>query len=241
MRRRIILWSVACLLAIAAPTTATTVTMSATPPPPGDVVIAVDVADDVGCYLCSHGRSQIQDLGQTFRPPVPFTLAKITLKVRALTEETPGESVTLFLGTFSDPNDVDMDEVLTTATVDLPPDLPVGEVRYLTFHLAGLDLEADQQYGFRFAFTGYGCVYNARIDLLHTADDAYPDGLAVQTAGTVATPLGFDLVFYLHDSNISSIIFADGFESGDTSMWSNGSVLPWEHDRASMNATEIDR
>jgi len=237
MCQRIILWSIAGLLVIAAPAAATTVTMSATPPPPDDVVIAVDVADDVGCYLCSHGRAQIQDLGQTFRSAVPFSLAKITLKVRALTEETAGESVTLYLGTYSDPGDYSMDEVLAAGTVDLPPDLPVGEVRYLTFHIAGLDLEADRQYGFRLAFTGYGCVYDARLDLLHAGDDAYPEGLAVETAGTVPSPLGFDLVFFVHDS---SLIFVDGFESGDTSMWSNGSALPWEREGASMSATAID-
>ncbi len=216
MNRRIILWSIAGLLVIAAPAAATTVTMSATPPPPGDVVIAVDVAGDLGCYLCSHGRAMVLDLGQTFQPPVTFTLAKVTLKVRALTEDTPGESVTLFLGTFSDPDDIDMDQVLAEETVDLPPDLPVGEVRYLTFHLAGLDLEADLQYGFRLAFTGYGCVYDARLDLLHSGDDAYPDGLAVETAGTIPSPLAYDLVFYLHDS---TLLFADGFESGDTGRW----------------------
>ncbi len=232
MCRRITPWSIAILLVIAAPAAATTVTMSATPPPPGDVVIAVDVDDDVGCYLCSHGRTQIQDLGQTFRPPVPFTLAKITLKVRALTEETPGESVKLVLGTFSDPDDYDMDEVLATETVDLPPDLPVGEIRYLTFHLTGLDLEADRQYGFRFAFTGYGCVYNARIDLLHADTDAYSEGLAVQTAGTVSSPLAYDLVFYLSNS---TLIFADGFESGDVSMWSTELERPEKVDRASTS------
>ena len=111
----------------------------------------------------------------------------------------------------------------------------------LTFHLAGLELEADRQYGFRFAFTGYGCVYNARIDLLHAADDAYPDGLAVQTAGTIATPLGFDLVFFVHGADITCVIFTDGFESGDTSMWSNGPDLPWEHDRAAATTTATDR
>ena len=174
------------------------IVVSPDPPSMADVLVGRDAAGDVGSYLCSHGSGTVVDLGQTFRLSRPATLDRITLKVRPLTDRTTGELVTLVLGTYTDPDDDSMNELLATETCVLPTAIPTGEVRYVTFDVDDLPLEAHRQYGFSLGFTGGGNVNNARLDVLHLGDDAYPGGLAVEKAGAITTALPNDLVFFLH-------------------------------------------
>lgn len=216
MCHRTILAGIASLLLVTTPAATMTISMSTGPPITTDVIVAVDVEEDFGCYLCSHGTAAVVDIGQTFRLPAPSSLGRVTIKVRALTEQTPGELVTLIVGTYTDPGDDSMDQVLVAETEALPLTLPVGEVRYLTFDMVDLFLAADQQYGFQLAFTGGTHVKEARLELLHVGSDAFPLGLAVETVGTITAPLPYDLVFYLHRG---PLVFADSFESGDLGPW----------------------
>lgn len=204
------------LLLAGAPATAMTIVVSPDPPPPADVLIGYDEAADVGGYLCTHGTGVVVDVGQTFRLSYPAVLDRITLKLRPLTDGTAGQPVTLVFGTFTDPADDSMNELLAAETQVLPLEIPTGEVRYVTFDIADLVLEAGRQYGFLFGFTGGDHLKDGRLEVLHLGTDVYADGQSVEEAGAVSLANGYDLVFFLH----TSAIFVDGFESGDTSAWS---------------------
>lgn len=194
--RRICFLSLACLLLAAFPAAAMIVTASPEPPPPAEVFLGFDSAVYAGGYLCSHGSATAVDLGQTFAVSSPVTLEKITLKVRAETD-VRGELVTLFLGTFTDPDDHGMNEILAAETRGLPSTLAVGEILYLTFDIQDFPLDADRQYGFVLGFSGGGNVNNARLEILHLGEDAYPGGQAVSVEGAFTSALEHDLVFFL--------------------------------------------
>jgi hypothetical protein len=186
------------VLLVAAPAAAMTVTVSPFPPPPAEVILGYDVPADAGSYLCSHGSATVVDLGQTFRLTRPTTLDKITLKVRPMTDRTAGELVTLVFGTYTDPSDDSMNELLAAETRVLPSTIPTGELRYVTFDVTDLPLAANRQYGFLLGFTGGGNVNDARLDVMHVGEDAYPGGQAVEKAGAVTSAYPYDLAFFLH-------------------------------------------
>ena len=173
------------VLLVAGLPAAAMIVVSPDPPSTADVLVGRDVAGDVGSYLCSHGSATVVDVGQTFRLSRSAVLDRITLKVRPMTDRTTGELVTLMLGTFTDPGDDSMNELLAAETCVLPTAIPTGEVRYVTFDVADFPLEADRQYGFL-------------LDLLHAGGDVYADGLAVEKAGAITSALANDLVFFLH-------------------------------------------
>ena len=204
------------LLLTGLPAASMTISVSPEPPPMTGVLVGYDADDDVGSYLCTHGTQTVVDLGQTFRLSQLSILDRITLKLRPLTDRTAGELVLLVLGAFAGPGDDSMDELLAYEIQVLPSTLPTGEVRYVTFDIADFPLEAERQYGFSLGFVGGGNVNNARLEVLHVGEDAYPDGLAIEKAGAVTTALPNDLVFFLH----TEVLFADGFESGDAGAWS---------------------
>ena len=216
MLQRVVNLSFTMLLVTALPAAAMTITVSPDPPPMTDVLLGYDVAGDVGAYLCTHGRGTVVDIGQTFRLDQAAVLERITIKVRPMSDGTTGELVTLKFGTFSDPDDDSMNELLAAETQILPAEIPTGEERYVTFDIFDLTLAAERQYGFLLGFTGGDHVKDARLDMLHVGSDAYADGQAVEMAGAITSSLGYDLVFFLHIRSV----FIDGFESGDTSPWS---------------------
>lgn len=189
------------LLLAGGPATAMTVSVSPDPPSPADVLVGHDVAAEVGSYLCTHGTGTAVDIGQTFRLDRSAVLDRITLKLRPVTDRTAGELVTLVLGTFSDPADDSMNQLLAAETQVLPSSIPTGEVRYVTFDIADLSLEGGRQYGFLLGFTGGDHVKDARLDVLHVGADAYVDGQAVEEAGAVTSPFAYDLVFFLHGAS----------------------------------------
>ncbi len=168
-----------------APVTAMTVTTSPLAPDAADTILAFDAATYQGGYLCSHGSATAVDVGQTFLSVAPATLDKITLKVRAASDDTRGELVTLKLGTFTDGRDEEMNEVLRAETAILPQALTPGVTLYLTFDFADLVLEAGRHYGFLLGFSGGGNVNNARLEVMHLGADAYGDGQAIMLEGAV--------------------------------------------------------
>ncbi len=174
---------------------AMTVTRSATPPQ-GGMLLARDVANDVGSYECSRGLGAEVQAGQTFRLATAVDLARITVRVRPMTD-VAGKQLVLFFGTFSGPGDETMDELLATELGKLPATLPVGEITYLTFDIADRQLAAGQQYGFVFGFSGGDHPGEADLDVLHLGANGYADGTAVEWSGLQETALANDLVVFL--------------------------------------------
>ncbi len=182
------------------PAAAMTLTTSPLAPPASEVILGFDAADE-GSYLCTHGSAAAVDVGQTFLAASPTILDKITLKVRAATDDTRGELVTVKLGTFTDAADEEMNEVLAAETAVLPAALVPGVTLYLTLDLEDVSLEAGRYYGFLLGFTGGGNVNDARLDVLHLGEDAYGDGQAVALEGAVlSSSMEHDLAFFLHGS-----------------------------------------
>lgn len=217
-----VIFTLACMSSL--PTGAMIVTSSPEPPATEGLILGFDTENDVGSYLCTHGTGTAIDMGQTFRLSSPAVLDKVTFKLRALTEQTPGELVTLSFGTFTDPLDHSMNELLAAETRGLPSALPIGEAQYVTFDIANQSLEADRQYGFVLGFTGGGNVNNARMDVLNVGDDAYTDGIAVERDGAVITMAReHDLVFFLHGDQQATV--------GDALLLRNGRFrveVAWE-------------
>jgi hypothetical protein len=137
------------------------------------------------------------DVGQTFRLTQALTLERVTFKVRAVTE-IAGELMTVWVGTYSDGEDSSRNQLLRVEYGALPADLPLDQVRYLTFDLDyGVALAANQQYGVVIGFTGGGHVRDARAEVLHLGGDVYGAGSAVTEYGSFTDSLDEDLVFYL--------------------------------------------
>ncbi len=192
------LWLMPAVLT--SPAAAMTLTTSPLAPPASEVILGFDAADE-GSYLCTHGSAVAVDVGQTFLAVSPMTLDKITLKVRAASDDTRGELVTLKLGTFTDETDAEMNEVLAAETALLPQALLPGVTLYLTFDLEDVVLEAGRHYGFLLGFTGGGNVNDARLEVLHLGEDAYAGGQAVTLEAAVqASAMEHDLAFFLHGS-----------------------------------------
>ena len=189
---------VLAVLILVAPAAAMTLTTSPSPPSASEILLGFDAPPDGGGYVCRHGTGTTIDIGQTFRLPRRATLDKITVAVRPVTE-VAGEMMVLTLGTFTDPADAAMDELLRAETRPLPSELRPGEVLYLTLDIADMELEPARQYGFFLGFVGGGNVNDARLELLSLGRDAYPGGQAVEDVpGTATTALPADLGFFLH-------------------------------------------
>lgn len=185
------------LVALASATSALTITHSPLPPSGSDVALALDVVGDQGGHPLEHGTGMSIDVGQTFRLAQPLTLDRVTFKVRAVTE-IAGELMTVWIGTYSDGDDSSRNELLRVEYAALPADLPVDQVRYLTFDLDyGVALEPNRQYGVVIGFTGGGHVKDARAEVLHLGGDVYGDGTAVSEFGAFTDTLAEDLVFFL--------------------------------------------
>ncbi len=193
-----IVWLMVAMLA--PPLPAMTLSTNPLAPPAAGLILGFD-ADDEGSYLCSHGSATAVDVGQTFLAISPVTLNKVTLKVRAATDDTRGELVTLELGTFTDENDDEMNVVLRSETALLPQALLPGVTLYLTLDFEDVVLEAGRHYGFLLGFTGGGSVNDARLEVLHLGENAYAGGQAIALDGAVITSsMEDDLVFFLHGS-----------------------------------------
>ena len=174
------------------------VTHSALPPTGSDLLLAYDVSAYQGGYDLQHGSAIAIDLGQTFRLSRAARLDKVTVRLRPETD-LGHDALYLFVGTYTDPQDHSMNEVLHYELGGIPDDLPVHVDRYVTLDLAApVPLEADRQYGFKIAFAGGGNVNDARAEILHLGEDRYPAGLAFDDAGAFTSPLEFDLAFFLH-------------------------------------------
>lgn len=196
MRRLPLLLVSLSLLAGAA--SALTITHSTIPPSGPALAFALDAATDAGGHPLEHGSGMSIDVGQTFRLSQPLTLERVTFKVRAVTE-IAGELMTVWIGTYSDGEDSSRNELLRVEYGALPADLPLDQVRYVTFDLDyGVALAADRQYGVVIGFTGGGHVRDARAEVLHLGGDLYGAGSAISEYGSSFTgTLDEDLVFYL--------------------------------------------
>jgi len=195
MRRLPLLVTSLSLLAGAA--SALTITHSSLPPAGPSLALALDAAADQGGHPMEHGSGMSIDVGQTFRLTQALTLERVTFKVRAVTE-IAGELMTVWVGTYSDAADSSRNELLRVEYGALPADLPLDQVRYLTFDLDyGVALAAGQQYGVVVGFTGGGHVRDARAEVLHLGGDLYGGGSAVTEYGSFTDTLDEDLVFYL--------------------------------------------
>jgi len=175
-----------------------TITQSASPPESSSaLVFALDAPSDLGSHPWVHGSGIAINLGQTFRLASPVLLDRVTVKARATTD-IGNELVTLWIGEYGGATDATRDELLRVEYAPLPADLPVGEVRYLTFELGTpVPLLANQQYGFELGFSGGGGVNDARAELLHLGGDLYAAGTAYSDFGGFADPLAEDLAFFL--------------------------------------------
>lgn len=195
MRRLPPLFAALGLLAGAA--SALTITHSTLPPSGSDVALALDVATYQGGHPMEHGTGMSIDVGQTFRLAQALTLDRVTFKVRAVTE-IAGELMTIWIGTYSGGDDSSLNQLLRVEYGALPADLPVDQVRYLTFDLDyGVTLEPNQQYGAVIGFTGGGHVKDARAEVLHLGGDDYGDGTAVTAFGAFTATLEEDLACFL--------------------------------------------
>ena len=174
---------------------------AATPPEGPQVLLSSPAPAEPHAYEMTHGTGITVGVGQTFRFDHPVELDRITLLLRALTLQVPGELVTLELLTFDDPADVSPDQVLYSGTASLPTSLALGQATYLVFDLDDVALESGRQYGFVLDFSGGGCVSDARAEVLNTAADSYAGGRPFLRepgmGGEVYTPMASDLVFYL--------------------------------------------
>ena len=189
------------LLLVATSPAAAAVATSADPSPPSSgLLLAFDATTDDG-YDWRHGRATAIAVGQTFRlgnPGEELELDAVTVRITA---ETPvgNEVVSLVLGTFSDPADATMNELVAMETGTLPAALDTVEVPlYVTFDLPDVTLEGGRQYGFLLVFEGGGAVNDNRARVHHLGEDGYAGGTAFQEEGAFSEPLPFDLVFFLH-------------------------------------------
>lgn len=177
------------------------ITAQDVPPAGPEVLLASPAPPQPGTYLMTHGAGMTVGVGQTFRFARPVELDRITLMVRPLTVQVPGELVTLLILTFDGLADVSPDQIVTSGVAAVPTSLVVGEISYLVFDLDDVALEAGRQYGFLVDFSGGGGVDDSRADVFNTAADSYPAGRAfLQQAGkdgAVYTAMPSDLVFYL--------------------------------------------
>ena len=192
--------SLVTLALTAVPLSALTTTHAALAPTGDDLVLAWDSAGYQGGHDWQHGSGMAIDVGQTFVLPRSLDLERITLRVRA-ESNLAGEWITLRVGTYTDPLDHSLNEVLRVESGRLPLDLPVGVFRYLTLELAEpLSLPGNQQLGFVVGFSGGGGVNDARGEILHLGGDLYPGGQAVADFGAFTDGLTEDLVFFLHEA-----------------------------------------
>ena len=175
-----------------------TFTLGAQAPAGATVLAAHDAATDVGSHPWTHGTGTAVDVGQTFRLPGSVVLEGITVKVRPLSN-LGGELVVLRVGTYTDAADFTMNEVLRAETGQLPADLPVNQVVYLTFDLQyPVTLAANEQAGFVFSFAGGGGVNDARAEVLHLGGNVLPDGQAIADFGSFTEARAEDVVHFLH-------------------------------------------
>lgn len=175
-----------------------TFTWGVQPPTDVSVLATHDTATDVGSHPWTHGAGTAVDVGQTFRLPGSVVLEGITVKVRSLSN-LARELVVLRVGTYSDAADITMNEVLRAETGQLPADLPLNQVVYLTFDLEyPVTLAANEQAGFVFSFAGGGGVNDARAEVLHLGGNVLPDGQAIADFGSFTEARAEDIVHFLH-------------------------------------------
>lgn len=162
-----------------------------------DVLLRAD-GPFLGGHDLVHGSGVAVDVGQTFRLSTQASLDRVTLRVEALSS-IGGELVTFRLGTFSDAQDAEMDELLWAEVAPLPSDLPIDEARWVTFELREpLALVAGRQYGFLLGFTGGGGVHDARARITHLGADVETAGSSVLDFGAFQEAFPEDLAFLLH-------------------------------------------
>jgi hypothetical protein len=196
MRLSLLATSAALIALLLAPAVAAAMTITASVTAPAGPFLLALGGPAAGTYDCDHGSGQATEVGQTFRVPFDVSLERITLRVRPETD-VAGKLVTLSFGTFSGPQDAGMDELIAAEVKALPAGLVPGKAVYLTLDLADQPLLAGRQYGFLLGFSGGSYVSDARLDVLHTGEDAYSGGQAISYGGSWSSALGDDLVVFL--------------------------------------------
>lgn len=115
---------------------------------------------------------------------------------------------------------------------NIPPALNIkqdGCTAFTEERLSDFDFEGDGFFGLRHESGTWACVYDGRafnnnnlfeLNLLHQGTSYEMQTLGISENGSTYVPRGF-LDIEISDGSTNTFIFADGFESGDTSVWSN--------------------
>lgn len=194
--RRPLAFTLAVVVAFAAPTLARAVmpVAIAPGPPAGPYLAAAGPIVEAGeGYPWTHGGGTALGIGQSFRLDRAATLERVTFRLRP-ESQLAGEGVVLSLlrsagGAW---------EVVATETGLLPVALPLDAAVYVSLDPVDRALEGGVLYAFLLEIAGGGNVNDARGEILHVGADLYLAGGAFETEGPRVDPLPFDLEFFLH-------------------------------------------